>query len=118
MLSRFTMLAFLDVAMSIFITLKTSPQTNYPHSEANLTLAYTLLGLLLTFTIVVFLYGVWRWAQLKRKEEAEVSGYICTIYEGANENHPERTTVYVTAFMFRQGVFAATVIYLYEEPVF
>lgn len=47
-----------------------------------------------------------------------MSKYLTTLYEGANLQHPEKNALYILVFMTRQTMYAAAIVYLYEEPVF
>jgi hypothetical protein len=76
------------------------------------------MGLL---ALIVVLYGAWRYWKAKNAKvwkDYEVSGYVTTLFEGANPHHPERTAFYLIVFMLRQTIYAATIVHLYEEPVF
>lgn len=43
---------------------------------------------------------------------------MSTLFEGANLQHPERMTFFQLVTIFRQTAFAATIVFLYEDPVF
>ena len=67
------------------------------------------------------MYGAWRYYKAKNAKiwaDFDVSGYVCTLYEGVNIHHPEKTTFYLLAFITRQIIYAATIVFLYEQPVF
>ena len=50
-------------------------------------------------------------------KDCDVSGYVNTLYEGENEFHPVRTTVFLTVWIARQVVYAATIVFLFDQPV-
>jgi len=116
-------MSLLDIMMCIFICLGTvrNGELKEPYLRINLSICFTFLALISCFILLVIAYGFWRKRLILRNPESEVgpvSEYICTLYEGANLNIPGRTTIYLLAFISRQIVYAATIVFLYEDPVF
>lgn len=123
LLARYALISILDVMMCVFITLSTAKNLGgeMPNYSVNVGISWTFVSLLSCFLVFVLAHGVWRYWKAKHAvawKDYEVSGYICTLYEGTCIQHPERTTFYLMAYLTRQIVYAATIVYLYEEPVF
>lgn len=116
-------MALLDIMMCTLICLGTVRNGDFkePYLRINLSICFTILALISCFILLVIAYGFWRKRLIQRNSESKqgpVSGYISTLYEGANLNIPGRTTIYLLAFISRQIVYAATIVFLYEDPVF
>lgn len=85
-----------------------------------MSVSLTLLGLYGFFFFFVIFHGVWRHHKSKKAKawkDYDFSGYVNTLYEGANEIHPGRTTVFLSAWIARQVVYAATIVFLFDQPV-
>lgn len=84
-------------------------------------ISWLFVALYVGLFLFIMGYGGWRYFKAKNAKiwkDFDVSGYVATLYEGANIHHPENTTVYLLAFISRQVVYAATIVFLYEQPVF
>jgi len=123
LLTRYVLISILDIMMCVFISLSTAKNLGgeMPNYYVNVGISWTLVSLLTCFLVFVLAYGVWRYWKAKHAvawKDYEVSGYICTLYEGTSIQHPKRTTFYLMTYLTRQIVYAATIVYLYEDPVF
>jgi len=123
LLSRFALMATLDIMICVFICLSTAWHGAYVgiQRDINLGIGIGLLALFVCFVLFTAGYGVWRFVQARKAEEWKdylVSSYVSTLFEGANLQHPERMTFFQLVTIFRQTAFAATIVFLYEDPVF
>jgi len=125
LMTRFALIAVLDIMICVFASLSSYAAGAYEeyHSHGMLDQAISWLFVALYVGLFLFIigYGGWRYFKAKNAKiwaDFDVSGYVATLYEGANIHHPENTTVYLLAFISRQVVYAATIVFLYEQPVF
>ena len=101
LLARYALLSVLDVMLCVFISLMIGYYGGYDaiQFKVNMSISLTLLGLYTFFFFFVILHGVWKHHKAKKAKnwkDYDVSGYVNTLYEGANEIHPGRTTVFLT----------------------
>jgi len=99
LLTRYALISILDVMMLVFISLSAASSGVFePHQETiNIAISYLLIGLFGFFFLLIAGHGVWRFRKVKNADvwaDFDVSGYVCTLYEGMNIHHPENTTVY------------------------
>jgi hypothetical protein len=119
LLSRYALVSVLDVTMLVFLTLSAYWQSAFESidGQVNSCICYTLLSLFAAFIIVIIVHGCWRNDKVKFATtwvDFNVSGYICTLYDGMNIHHPECTTISQLAFIARQVAYAATIVFLYD----
>jgi FlaA1/EpsC-like NDP-sugar epimerase len=87
MLTRFGLMFVIDVMMCVFITFAMDKDKSDENHSVNLSICYTLVGLLSFLVLFEVVHGVWRYWKARRALEwsdYEVSGYISTLYEGGN----------------------------------
>lgn len=125
LLMRFALVSVLDISICVFISLSSQEagafDSHHGHEVINLALSWLFIALFICFIAFIIGYGAWRYYKAKNAKvwkDFDVSGYVCTLYEGVNIHHPENTTFYLLAFIARQIIYAATIIFMYEQPVF
>jgi len=125
LLTRFALIGMLDIMICVFVSLSSHEAGVYTgqhvHETINLCISWILVAMLISFVLFIIGYGIWRYYKAKNAKvwkDFDVSGYVCTLYEGVNIHHPENTTIYLLAFIARQVTYAATIVFMYEEPVF
>jgi hypothetical protein len=122
LLARYALLSVLDVMICVFISLMTGYYGGYNSMEfkINVSISLTLLGSYAFFFFFVIFHGLWRHHKSKKAKfwkDYDVNGYVNTLYEGANEIHPGRTAVFLSVWISRQVVYAATIVFLFDQPV-
>jgi hypothetical protein len=122
LLARYALLFVLDVMICVFISLMTGYYGGYNSMQfkVNISISLTLIGLYTFFFFFVIFHGIWRHYKAKKAKtwkDYDFNGYVNTLYEGANGVQPLRTTVFLTVWIARQIVYAATIVFLSDQPV-
>ena len=104
LLTRYALMYVLDIMMCVFITFASDSDIADSHHRIDMIICYVLVGLLAFLVFFEVVHGAWRYWKArtaKKWNDYRISGYISTLYTGANPQHPERTTLYLVAYMSR-----------------
>jgi hypothetical protein len=123
MLVRYMFVSILDFAICVFVTLSADTFDVFDdvQRKINISVSYGLVGMFGCLFIFILMYGLWRYlksSKAKIWKDYEVTEYVSTLFDGMQIQHPTRTTVYLIAFLTRNGLYAATTVFLYEQPIF
>lgn len=125
LLTRFALISILDIMICVFASLSSAAAGAYDEHSVNKivnqAISWGFVAIFSCFILFIIGYGGWRYYKAKNAKvwkDFDVSGYVATLYEGVNIHHPENTTVYLLTFVFRQIIYAAIIVFLYDQPVF
>jgi hypothetical protein len=120
-LIRYALLWMLDIMICVFVSLRSGHLGVFTSSDyiKNIVVDYLLIFLLAAIWLIFAghsVYRYWSMQDAQSRFDVRVNRYLLTLCDGTSPGRPENGVVYQLAYMTRQSIYAALIVFLTDYP--